>query len=137
MPDQDLEQMAREARSEICADIRRACTACSDGVIEIDRRGDAVECEYCGRPMLAVDERRILSALTRATEAQRARCEALVQTLRTMHDETKRHGTNQWANGYAEAMSDAIVKVQQHFAALTPPETETGASTPLPGIRGR
>ena len=49
-------QLAVAEERDACAKrIRASCKACDGtGVGGIDPRGDAVECEYCGRPMRAV-----------------------------------------------------------------------------------
>ncbi|KKM14805.1 hypothetical protein LCGC14_1702450 [marine sediment metagenome] len=43
-----------EQREKDCAIIRKKCIACDNGIFGIDKTGDAIECEYCGRPIAAL-----------------------------------------------------------------------------------
>ena len=49
-------ELAVAGEREACAKrIRASCSACGGtGVGGVDPRGDAVECEYCGRPIAAI-----------------------------------------------------------------------------------
>ena len=48
---------AWKARGEADAEkIRKDCTACYHGVVELDGGGDPIECEYCGTPIAAIKD---------------------------------------------------------------------------------
>ncbi len=51
-----LKDAVKAEREKCIQEIRDKCTACNDGVYDVDAEGDAVECEYCGRPMAALRE---------------------------------------------------------------------------------
>lgn len=51
------EDAVRGEREENCLAIRAACSACDNGVYAESPQGDAIECEYCGRPMAAIRAR--------------------------------------------------------------------------------
>lgn len=54
--DAALKAERRAALEAACKVIRSRCSMCHSGVCGMDSRGDAIECEYCGRPMMFVRE---------------------------------------------------------------------------------